>query len=187
MAGFQTAFNALPFIQQGVSLISRGLGAELAFQDSQDRNAQALNELQARQNAQLRAAEQNASLEKQRIALNAQESKRKRKAALKRAVSRQRVDFGAGGIASGAGGSSEAVLLGFFQESEAEKAERERLDNIRLTSIDQDLANQRRLNLIQRTQLQERQRIGRLSSGVRRFDEVTSFGSSLVDFGQTYF
>ena len=79
-----------------------------------------------------------------------------RRAALRRAVARQNARFGASGI-GGSGGSAEAVLLGLFDESEEDLASRERLDNLRNRSLDLNVAQNSSLNVLQRSQLQQRQ------------------------------
>jgi hypothetical protein len=78
---------------------------------------------------------------------------------LKRAVARQRAAYGASGIEANSSGSAQAVLLGLFDESEEEKNQREKLDTLRLNAIDQDVDQRSRLNVLQRTQLAEKQRL----------------------------
>ncbi len=58
-------------------------------------------------------------------------------------------------------GSAQAVLLGLFDESEDERTKREELDSLRLTALDQNIGQSRALNVLQRTQLAERQRLMR--------------------------
>lgn len=118
----------------------------------------ALAQLQAQQSQNLAQAEADAALDRQRIAQDTNASEADRKRALKRAVARQRANSGAAGT-SGLGGSSEAVLLGLFEESEEEKSRRDSLDNLRFSAIDQSLANRSATNTLRRTQLQERQRL----------------------------
>lgn len=124
-------------------------------------NEQALNQLRDQQRLQERQATQAAALDRQEIAIKAEEVESKRRAALKRAVARQRAQFGGAGVSS-SGGSSEAVLLGLFDESDEERATRERLDGIRLASIDDNLANRKSINTLQRTQLEQRQKLNAL-------------------------
>ena len=76
---------------------------------------------------------------------------------MRRVIARQRAQFGASGI-SASGGSSEAVLLGLYNESEEEAAQREEIDNLKKAALDEDLAQTKSLNLLQRNQLEERQR-----------------------------
>jgi hypothetical protein len=73
-------------------------------------------------------------------------------------VARQRANFGAQGVSAG-GGSAQAVLLGLFEESEEERARRERLDGLRVRVLEDDLAGRRASNVLQRTQLQERAKV----------------------------
>lgn len=86
----------------------------------------------------------------------------KRRAALKRSIARQRANFGAQGVGSN-GGSSEAVLLGMFEMSDAEREAAEQLNGIRTQAVAQSLGAQQQLNLLQQTQLKERQYVDYLS------------------------
>lgn len=120
----------------------------------------ALAQLQAEQKLGTRQAQSDAALDREKIALDAQSAEDERRKALKRAVARQRASFGSSGVGS-AGGSSEAVLLGLFEESEDEKQKRENLDNLKRSAIDQDLQNRTATNTLRRTQLVEKQRLQR--------------------------
>lgn len=161
MAGLTSALGPLmaaaEFINLGQDLVGTA--------QSEAAQSQALAQLKAQQNAQIRAAQENAALDKQRLALDAKAAEDDRKRALRRAVARQQTIFGSSGI-GGQGGSSQAVLLGLVNESEQERTRREDLDRIRLSAIDTDLAQQKRLNVLQRTQLQERNGLDNLSSGL---------------------
>ncbi|MGH1455816.1 MAG: hypothetical protein ACRBDI_03455 [Alphaproteobacteria bacterium] len=134
-------------ISQGVAMATRSTG-----------NSQALSQLQARQDLQNRQAAAEAALAREQIALNSAQANEDRKKALKRAVARQRASFGGQGVGTGTG-SSQAVLLGMFEESEDEQRKRDELDSFRLKSIDQDLSQSRALNVLQRTQLEEKTRL----------------------------
>ena len=132
--------------------------------DSQkDSRRLAVEQLQQQQNIAERSAAGKAALDKQELAVKTAEVESERRSGLKRAVARQRAKFGAQGVSSG-DGSSEAVLLGLFEESEEEKSGRERLDNIRLQAIDQGLTDTRRVNTLERTQLAEKNRLKNSSS-----------------------
>lgn len=126
----------------------------------QDLALQQLSAQQAQDESQRQRA---ADLERQTIAANAQETEQKRRASLRRAVARQRAQFGGGGLQAG-DGSAEAVLLGLFEESEQDKAAAERLDTLRTAALDQSISDRKALNVLQRTQLQERQALARLAS-----------------------
>ena len=153
------ALQALQAVQT-VSTVAKVVGRGLDVVDDKrhDSSAQALAQLEARQRAEIRNAKEQANIERQKIASAAKEKETERLRSLKRAVARQRAEFGGSGIASG-DGSSQAVLLGLFDESEQEKADRERLDKIKLSAIDQSLANKRRVNTLERAQLQEKSRL----------------------------
>jgi len=150
------ALSAFQAVSAAASVITKA-GAR------DDNYALALRQLQAQQQQQQAIASKTAALDRQEIAAKTGEAERKRRDALKRAVARQRASFGASGVSNN-GGSSEAVLLGLFEESEDQKAERERLDNLKLNTIDQNLKNQKRVNTLQRTQLAERQKVTNTSS-----------------------
>ena len=164
------AFQALQVFQTiGTVANMVNQGAQILGNDDQRSSQQALHQLQQQQNLQEIQAQQKAALEKQEITAKAANAEKERRAALKRAVARQRVQFGASGVSAG-DGSSEAVLLGMFEESDEERQSRERLDNIKLQAIDQNLVNQKRVNTLERTQLAEKSRLKNSSSN---FDTVT--------------
>lgn len=146
---FSNIATSLSLVEQTVQTLygNRTAGEDLALRQLQDRQA-----LQQQQ------SEQSAQLERERIATEARQAEETRRAALRRAVSRQKANFGADGVGS-SGGSSEAVLLGMFQESDAERARREQLDNLRNRSLDLQLSQQSALNLLQSTQLARRNHI----------------------------
>ncbi len=160
MGGFTALGGVLPILSSVAGAIRTVESAVGAIQgiggrsDNQKRE-QDLRQLQARQKLDARQAAQKAALEKQQLALESQAKEDARRDALRRAVARQRASFGAAGVGSGAG-SSEAVLLGLFEESDAQRAERERLDYLRGRSIGLGLSQARAANLLEATQLSER-------------------------------
>jgi hypothetical protein len=81
------------------------------------------------------------------LALESAEETRKRREALRRTVSKQRANFGAQGIETSEG-SGQAVMLGLFEESDAEKQYRDRLDTLKRAALDQDTDTKRRKNLL---------------------------------------
>lgn len=121
----------------------------------------ALAQLQAQQQIGERQAAQNAALERAHITEAATEAERARRAALKRAVARQKVSLASQGISGADDGSAEAILLGMFQESEDDRVARSRLDGLREQALGMDLAQRQALNILQRSQLAERQRLER--------------------------
>ena len=165
----------VPTISQGVGFANSVLGTVNAVDNlinlgsgntSQQRNMereqrQALSQLQARQRLQEQQLAAQTALERERITAQAQIDEAQRRDALKRAVARQRARFGSSGIGNAGNGSAQAVLLGLFDETEEELAQRERLDGLRHSALDLDVASQQSLNVLQRTQLQEKQRFER--------------------------
>lgn len=163
------------------ALVSQGVGFvtnELSRQSSRKAEQQALSQLQQRQALQQQQAEQDATLRRDSIALDTRQTEENRKAALRRAVARQRANFSAQGIGAGQG-SSQAVLLGLFDESDDEKRRREELDGLRLNAIDQDLAQGRSLNVLQRTQLAERNRLKTQAGFVQTGSDVLRAGAGI--------
>ena len=156
------------------TLVSQGIGLaanELSRQKSKSDRGQALEQLKARQQLSEQQNAQDAALERERIALNTKNANEERRDALKRAVARQRASFGSQGVGSGTG-SSQAVLLGLFEESDDERKRRESLDNVRLTAIDQDLSQAKALNVLQRTQLEERGKINNTYANISRVTSI---------------
>ncbi|MCB9963722.1 MAG: hypothetical protein H6855_06555 [Rhodospirillales bacterium] len=120
----------------------------------------ALQQLQQTQKLEQQQAAQDADLTRQQLALTAQNAEEARQRALKRAVAKQRAAYGGAGI-SATGGSAEAVLLGLFDESEEDLAQRTRIDQLKSTALTQTLAQQSSLNILQAQQLRERQSLER--------------------------
>ncbi len=149
---------------QGLSIVSGLVDTVSGYNDQSEAQDLALKELQQKQQAELRVAKENAALEREKIKLESESAEKERRDALKRATARQRAKFGASGIDTNAGGSAQAVLLGLFEESEEERQEREALDNLRLNALDTDLAQRKRLNVLQQTQLKERQKLSNVSN-----------------------
>lgn len=147
-----SAFSALQSFSGSAEKDQRA--ALLAQQDL------ALRQLQAQQGLSESNSAHAAALERQNIAANASAAETARRDALRRAVSRQNAQFAGQGLDS-ADGSGEAVLLGMFEESETERSQREKLDALRNQALDSQQEEEKRINILQRTQLQERQNLQR--------------------------
>ena len=119
-----------------------------------------LRQLQERQNAQLKAQQQETALSREKLAAEAKNAEENRLSALRRAVARQRASFGATGLSA-----NEAVLLGLFEETDQDRQQRERLDTLRNRALDNDLASTQSLNVLQRSQLAQQQRLERIAKG----------------------
>ena len=155
-----TAITGLTAVSSAFSSFTSATTAEEAErQQLRSQQQLALQQLQAKQENQTNELIAQTELERQKIDADTAAAEDARQAALRRAVARQRTQFAAQGISSADGGSTEAVLLGLFDESEEEQAERERLDSIRYAALDQDLQAKNSLNILQQTQLLEQQKL----------------------------
>ena len=109
-----------------------------------------------RQNAlEEKQAKADAALKKQALLEDAAADEKKRKSALRKAVASKKASFGAQGVGSSSG-SSEAVLLGLISDSEDAQDESDSVTALKLAAIDQDLKQQKALNVLQRAQLKEK-------------------------------
>lgn len=123
-----------------------------------------LRQLQERQNAQLKTQQQETALSREKLAAEAKSAEENRLAALRRAVARQRASFGATGLSANEG-SAEAVLLGLFEETDQDRQQRERLDTLRNRALDNNLSSTQSLNVLQRSQLSQQQKLERIAKG----------------------
>lgn len=121
---------------------------ELALQQLNQRNAFEDEQAQKKRDRDLMMLQAESS-----------DAERRRTAALKRTVARQRAVFGGSGVDPEGGGSAEAVLLGLFEESDAERQAREQLDQLRRATIDDNLEGLRTRNLLESSQLAARQQL----------------------------
>ncbi len=158
MAGFTsvaaTAIQALGAVNTVLNAVDtyKGNSGQQTYNQTK-----ALNDLQYKQ------ALENAALKKEELRLNAEKTESERRAALRRAVAKQRAAYGADGISPN-DGSAQAVLLGYFNESDLERQQREALDNLKKASIDQNVSDQARINTLQLTQIREKNRLKGLTS-----------------------
>lgn len=182
MGALTAAAPFMPFIREGVNAITGAASREASYRDNAKEQQIALRQLQATQRLNQQHAEEDAALQRERLAADAAAAESTRLSALRRAVARQRANFGAQGVGS-EGGSAGAVLLGFFDESAEELAQREKVDGLRSRALDLGLSQQRGLNTLQFTQLKERQKIGRLGASVDRASGFVNSGLDLFDAG----
>lgn len=132
----------------------------------------ALKQLQQQQQLSQKIASDNANLQRQQLFEASKTAEQERRLALKRAVARQRAEFGGSGVSSG-DGSSEAVLLGLFDESEDQRNSRERLDNLKLQSINQSVSNASRQNTLKYTQAKQKNKLNALGDGLSSLNNIT--------------
>lgn len=167
------AFQLINSVLSAVRPTANIIGDVFDLGDDREDDLRAMQERQLRQQNQLaqKQAAQRARLEKEELQARAEEAERQRRQALKRAVARQRASFGAQGVGS-TGGSSQAVLLGMFEESEDEAQAREQLDQLRFKALDQGVSQSRRVNTLAQTQLREKNRITRGNNALNNASNV---------------
>ena len=102
--------------------------------------------------------------DKYQLRIEAEMADKSRRDALRRNMARQLAKFGASGTDASTG-SGQAVLLGMFEESEADKKQRDELDALKASAIDRNMAQQQRVNTLQLTQLKEKDKYNRYTSG----------------------
>ncbi len=147
-----------------------GAGTQLVAQqkardDLRAQQGAALTQLQAQQSLAEQQASNSADLQKQQIAADAALTETRRKQALRRAVAKQKTLFSAQGLSPADSGSGEAVLLGLYNDSEEDSAAQTQSDALRNAALDQSLASQKQKNLLEATQLAERQNLTRIING----------------------
>lgn len=158
-----SAFNAVNYLRGNVQDLGSNNAADQARARAIAEQNQSLIQLQQRQALDESQKAQQTALEKQKLALDAAQNEEQRQAALRRAVSRQRAAYGSSGTGS-TGGSAQAVLLGLFDETEDDLKARESLDTLRNTALDLDVSQNKSVNVLQATQLAERNKLQRLYS-----------------------
>lgn len=132
-----------PVLSIGSALGSVLTGAQRVSQDNREADLR------------LKQYEQNAALQKKQNLLDLQNAETERRAKLKKMISAQRAQFGGSGVRSGAG-SSEAVLEGFFEDSDVMRQENENDAALANQQINQRVEQQRQLNLLQKEQLRQK-------------------------------
>ncbi|HEU4839583.1 MAG TPA: hypothetical protein VFS88_09280 [Micavibrio sp.] len=110
-------------------------------------------------------------MQKEQLRLSTEQAEGSRRAALRRAMARQRATYGASGIDSG-NGSAQAVLLGMFDESEEELQQRNALDALKTAAIDLGVSQQQRINTLQLTQMKERGRLKNVGSALQSARDI---------------
>ena len=122
----------------------------------------AMRQLQANQAQATQEAQDKAAADRERIALEAQQDQERRQKALRRAIAKRNASVGASGVSRT--GSNEAVLLGLINDADDETNNANALDQLRFNAIDRGIASLQSRNVLQRTQLAERQKLQQQSS-----------------------
>lgn len=163
--------SIIPIAAQALALFQTASSVASIFDNSAAKQQnQALQQLQQLQNLQFKNDAQNVAISKQQIETQAQNAEQQRRNALKPIVAKQRAEFGASGVVGG-DGSSKAVLLGLFSESDQERQSREQLDTLKIKALEQGLSQQSQVNTLKRTQLAAKQRFDNSTS---TFDDISA-------------
>ena len=172
MAGLTSAAALLSSITGPIANVATALGTVATAVDAvkglrshESEQEQVFRQLQEQQYLQQKQAAENAALDREKISAQADVEEKRRQRALKNAVARQRANFGAKGISTDSSASAQAVLLGTFDESEEDAANRDRLDQLRLKTLDQNTSQLAQRNLLAQTQLAEKQKLQRILNG----------------------
>ena len=140
----------LPILQIGSAIGGvASLGKTLASNSVSDKQLRASNALSEEQ------AAQRAAIERQQNQLQLLKDETDRKSALKRAVARQRAIFGGQGIGL-EGGSSEAVLLGMFDESGLDGDYNRQQSALRNSAANLSLSQMQQKNLLAESNAREK-------------------------------
>lgn len=146
---------------KALGTVNTVLGAVNTYKKSSGKEE--YNQTKALNDLRLQQERERAALEKEQLQLSKEQAESQRQSALRRAVARQKALFGSGGTGS-SDGSAKAVLLGLFDESDEERAQREALDTLKTKAIDTGVAQTQRLNTLQLSQLKERNRINQFTA-----------------------
>jgi hypothetical protein len=159
MGNLNALGGLLPLVNQtlrGLNTVERAIDR---FGGDRGRNEQALRQLQERNRLEEELAAVRTAREQAIVTTENQENSRRREAALRRAVSRQRAMSGAAGVEDeDRGGSGQAVLLGLYNEDAQEQATAQNLYALRQQILTDNLASLRRRNLLAESQLSARRR-----------------------------
>ncbi|UEM02617.1 hypothetical protein JL101_021940 [Skermanella rosea] len=124
------------------------------------RETHALQTRQLLQGQEAAAEAQRADIETRRaqIQASAEADEAARRDALRRAVGRSRASLGTWGGGT-ADGSGEAVLLGLVNRTDADSRNAQAVERLRGQALSQEVEDSRRRNLLDQSQLAERQRL----------------------------
>ena len=136
MAGFTFLANMLPTAISLANSVQNARRQTQSYRQAEQDYAQKQQDLSAELAAQ-----------QQQIKIDADADSTSRRDALRRAMARQKAQFGGQGIDS-SDGSAEAILLGLTQQSEAEQDQQDKLNQLRSQALQNNAATQSRKNLL---------------------------------------
>lgn len=164
MAGFTSFASTAMQVLSVANTVAKGIDS---YKDNS--GSREYENLKKQSAAQLQALQQNNTLKKQAIDLDLQVDEDKRRRAVLAAIAKQKAEFGAHGIGSG-GGSAQAYLLGLSDENDEIGQNMTSAALIQKNILDQNLANQKRLNTLALTEAKEK---GKLKRATSLYDTVS--------------
>ncbi|PWC34182.1 hypothetical protein TSO352_28170 [Azospirillum sp. TSO35-2] len=123
---------------------------------------QTLAQLRAAQDQTYRGQEGDAQTQLAQLTAAADAAEQRRLAALRQTVAKTRAGLGARGVTA-QDGSGEAILLGLTNASDTERKDAQATDQLKRAAIQQNLEEVKRRNLLEQSQLADRQRLDYLS------------------------
>jgi len=108
-----------------------------------------LSNLKSQQNLEQEQQQTNTNAQLQQIELQSQQDEQDRLKALKSAVAKQRAAFGASGVSSSDSGSASAVVTGYLNDSNSEKSQNEKTNNLKKQALTDSLNQTKQKNLLE--------------------------------------
>jgi colicin import membrane protein len=161
VAAYRTVRGVVDDVEERNRRAQEAERERLAFEQGQDLERRSLA---ARQDADLARLEGEHALRRAELDAAASAAERARRTTLRGEVGRMRSLFGARGLTA-SDGSAAAVLRGIAQESEAERRHAVELDRLKRAALEREHDDRRQRNLLETSELAERQRIERIARG----------------------
>ncbi|CAO3447986.1 hypothetical protein [Azospirillum largimobile] len=130
--------------------------------DFRSAQEQTLAQLRASQEQTVHSKETDAQTQLAQLTAAADAAEQRRLTALRQAVSKTRAGLGARGVTA-QDGSGEAILLGLTNSSETERKDAQATEQLKRAAIQQSLDEAKRRNLLELSQLADRQRLEYMS------------------------
>ncbi len=154
---------------QALGAVNTVLGAVDSFQNKS--GSRDLKQQKQLNNLQLQQSVENSNLEKERLRLAAMQDEDNRRSALRSAMARQRASLGGAGVGS-SDGSGRAILLGLFDETDEQRAQRDQLDNLKTRVLDTNIAQKKSVNTLQLSQLKEKNNLSKYTSALNSVSSI---------------
>jgi len=155
-----TAMQALSFANTVIGGIDSYKDSGREYKQMQQKNALELKNLQNK-----------TAYEKAQMRLDAEQDDAERREKLRRAIAKQRAQYGASGIDADSG-SAAAYLLGIENLSDEQRAEREALLAMKSSILEENYNSMKRVNTLELTQLKERNKLKKPQSVLQSLTSI---------------